>query len=92
MRGVACDHHLPYDKRVGGAHLDKDLVREYRERWRAVEAVDLAEQRLAPVSWRWQQLEAIFRLAAGLGLTEKESSEEELESYERWSRVKRRMG
>jgi hypothetical protein len=76
---------------VGGAQLDKHLVREYRERWRAVEAVDLAEQRRSPVSWRLQQLDAIYRLAVGLHLRERHSSEEEPAGYERWSVVKRHM-
>jgi hypothetical protein len=82
---------LPYDKHVGGAHLDKHLVREYRERWRAVEAVDSAEQRCSSVGWRLQQMDAIYKLAAGLQLAEKDWSEEEAAGYERWALVKRRM-
>jgi len=89
--GVAGDLHLPYDKRIGGAQLDKHLVREYRERWRAVEAVDLAEQRRSPVSWRLLQMDAIYRLAVDLQLAETDSSEEKAAGYERWALVQRRM-
>jgi hypothetical protein len=89
--GVATDLQLPYDKHMGGAHLDKQLVREYRERWRAVEAVDLAEQRRSSVGSRLLQMDAIYKLAAGLQLTDKASSEEEAAVYERWALLKRRM-
>lgn len=89
---VAGGFHLPYDNGQGGAYLDKHLVREYRERWRAVEAVDSAEQQLSSVAWRWQQLDAIYKLAAGLHLTEKDSREDEAAGYEHWSLLKRRMG
>ena len=66
-------------------------MREYRERWRAVEAVDSAEQRCSSVGWRLQQMDAIYKLAAGLQLAEKDLSEEEAAGYERWALVKRRM-
>ena len=66
-------------------------MREYRERWRAVEAVDLAEQRRSSVSRRLQQMDAIYRLAMGLRLRERDSSDEESAGYKRWSLLKRRM-
>jgi hypothetical protein len=90
--GVDGNHDLLYDTRMVDADLDKHLVREYRERWQAVEAVDAAERQLSPVAWRWQQLNAIYRLAKGLQLTEVNWSEQEMAGYERWSLLKRRMG
>ena len=80
-----------YDMDMVEAGLDKRLVREYRERWRAVEAVDLAEQRRSPVSWRLLQMDAIYRLAVDLQLAETDSCEEEAPGYERWALLKRRM-
>ena len=71
--------------------MDKRLVREYRERWRAVEAVERAEQRRSSVAWRLQQLDAIYRLAVGLQLHARDSSEEEGSVYERWAGLKRRL-
>jgi hypothetical protein len=89
--GVDDDLDLPYDKWVGGAQLDKRLVREYRDRWRAVTAINLAEQQCSPVSRRLQQMDAIYRLAVGLHLRERGLSEEESAGYERWAQVKRRV-
>jgi hypothetical protein len=71
--------------------MDKHLVREYRERWRAVEAVDLAERRRSLVGWRLQQMDAIYRLAAGLQLAGKDSTGDEMAVYERWACLKRRL-
>jgi hypothetical protein len=92
LEGVAGQLYLQYDHRPGGAHLDKHLVRQYRERWRAVEAADLAELRRSSVAWRFSQMEAIYRLAAGLHLTDQDSSEEDAAVYERWAHLKRRLG
>jgi hypothetical protein len=71
--------------------MDKKLARAYRERWRAVEAVDSRELRRSPVGWRLQQMDAIYRLAVGLRLLGKDPSEEKAAVYERWARLKRRM-
>jgi hypothetical protein len=71
--------------------VDKQLVREFRERWRAVEAVDLAEQQRSPVAWRLLQMDAIYEFAAGLQLTRTDSSEDKAAVYERWAKLRRRM-
>ncbi|MDI7277931.1 MAG: hypothetical protein QME94_18275 [Anaerolineae bacterium] len=71
--------------------MDKHLARAYRERWRAVEAVDSRELRRSTVGWRLQQMDAIYRLAVGLGLSAKASSGEKAAVYERWARLKRHM-
>lgn len=76
---------------VGGVRMDKRLVRAYRERWRAVEAVDSAEQRRSPVGWRLQQMDAIYRLAVGLRLPGNVSSDGKAAVYERWAWLKRHM-
>ncbi len=71
--------------------MDKHLARAYRERWRAVEAIDSRELRRSPVGWRLQQMDAIYRLAVGLRLPGKASSDGKAAVYERWARLKRRM-
>ena len=68
--------------------MDKHLAREYRERWRAVEAVDSIEQRRSPIGWRLQQMDALYRLAVGLQLPGKDSSAEKAAVYERWASLK----
>jgi len=67
--------------------MDKRLVREFRERYEAVAAIEAEEQRTASVEVRWQQLNSILRLAIGLGLTHTGSADEDI-VYQRWARLK----
>lgn len=67
--------------------MDAQLVREYRERWDAVAAVEAEEQRMASMTLRWQQLNSILRLAAGLGLPLTETDDDEV-VYHRWSELR----
>jgi len=64
------------------------LVRQFRERWQAVAAVELEELRSASLSWRWQQMNAILRLAIGLGLPLEKPEGQEEEVRQRWVRLK----
>ncbi len=48
--------------------MDKKLLREYRERYRIVAEVELQEQQAATIAERWQQLNALWNLASGLGI------------------------
>ena len=70
--------------------MDKQLVREFRERWQAVAAVEIEEQRTASIELRWQQLNAILRLAVGLGvpLVKPGEDEEENAVRRRWAKLK----
>ena len=67
--------------------MSEQSLRRYRERWQAVNAVEVAERRAAPMSLRWQQLNAIVRLAQGLGLPLK-PDEEEAVVWQRWAQIK----
>jgi hypothetical protein len=62
-------------------------AKEYQNRWRAVAAVELEEQRSASVALRWQQLNSILCLAKGLGLS-LESDDSERLVWERWAKLK----
>lgn len=66
--------------------MDKQLVKEYRDRWEAVAAIELEEQRSASVDQRWRQLNAILQLARGLGLSPAKPDDETV--YRRWARLK----
>ena len=68
--------------------LDRQLAKQFRDRWQAVAAIEDQEQRAASVSLRWKQLNAIWRLAHGLGI---QSEPDEMESLvrERWAWLKR---
>ncbi|MBI5956057.1 MAG: hypothetical protein HY871_03555 [Chloroflexi bacterium] len=68
--------------------MNDQLVREFRERWQAVAAVEAEEQRAASVALHWQQLNAILRLAIGLGLPRMESDGGEEIVRQRWAKLK----
>jgi hypothetical protein len=66
--------------------MQSEDLRAYRDRWQAVEAVEREEQRTASLELRWQQLNAILRMAAGLGLVPPDDDEAGV--YARWARLK----
>ena len=68
--------------------MDSHLIREYRERYQAVANVELAEQRAASVSSRWQQLNSLLEIALALGLRVNEADKEEMDVWIRWARLK----
>ena len=67
--------------------MDRKLVKEFRERWQAVAAVENEEQEAASVGLRWQQLNAIVQLALELGIFPVERAEEAA-VRERWMKLK----
>mgnify|MGYP001027395493 CR=1 FL=1 len=68
--------------------MNAQQAREFRERWQAVAAVEAEEQRAAPIALRWQQLNALFRLASGLGLSLSEDDVEIEAVRRRWVALK----
>ena len=69
--------------------MDQQSVKEFRERWQAVAAVEAEEQRAASIALRWQQTNAIFRLAMGLGLPLAEEDSAEIKAVRRrWALLK----
>jgi hypothetical protein len=67
--------------------MSEYLMKQFRKRWQAVAALEREEQRDASVALRWQQLNAILRLAIGLGLPLREQFEEEI-VRQRWAKLK----
>jgi len=67
--------------------MSEYLMKQFRKRWQAVAALEREEQREASVALRWQQLNAILRLAIGLELPLREQFEEEL-VRQRWAKLK----
>lgn len=70
--------------------MNKEQLLQYRQRWAAVEAIELEEQRTTSIALRWQQLNSIMRLAKGLKLplTSKEREKEVEEVRRRWMKLK----
>jgi hypothetical protein len=66
--------------------MTKEQAQEYRARWEAVQAIEIAEQRAATVQERWRQLNAVWRLAQGLRLPPPERDEEVVRA--RWAKLK----
>jgi hypothetical protein len=67
----------------------KELMQAYQARWKAVEKVQLEEHRSASPELRWQQLNAAYGLAKGLGLLKPDPSEKEV--HQRWARLKTKV-
>jgi len=67
--------------------MDQRVVREFRERYDALAAIEAEEQCTASVEMRWQQLNSILRIAMDLGLTNQGVADEGM-VYERWARLK----
>jgi hypothetical protein len=64
----------------------KDDLRAYKTRWVDVEAVVADERRTASLELRWQQLNAAYAMALGLGLLKEDPSEAGV--FERWAKLK----
>ena len=61
----------------------------YRKRWEAVKQIEIQEQQAASIEQRWQQLNALMRLANGLSLHPDQNDEMDLQVYNRWAKLKR---
>jgi uncharacterized metal-binding protein len=68
--------------------MNRQQAMAYRNRWRAVEAVEREERRATDVAQRWQQINAIFALAMSLGLLPNSPDDQEQEVYRRWAVLK----
>lgn len=61
-------------------------LKTYLARWQAVEEIERQELQSATMELRWQQLNAVIRMAIGLGIYE--SNEDEIEVFQRWAKLK----
>ena len=68
--------------------MDAQAAKDFRERWQAVAAVESEEQRNASVALRWQQTNAILRLAMDLKMPVGTPDELEAVVRRRWARLK----
>jgi hypothetical protein len=68
--------------------MSDQMMKNFRERWQAVAAIEAEEQRSASIALRWQQTNAILRMAIGLGLPLEEADESERLVHYRWAQLK----
>jgi hypothetical protein len=68
--------------------MDARLLKEYRDRWRAVKEVEIEGQRRASITVRWQQLHALIALARGPGLSYQSRADEIETVRQHWVRLK----
>ncbi len=68
--------------------MDRSMLQEYRSRWQAVAAVEKKEQQSASLAQRWQQLNAILRLATRLELQSLADDHQVNLVRQRWLRLK----
>jgi len=68
--------------------VSDDLIREFYQRWHVVAEIEAEEQKEASISLRWQQTNAILRLALGLGLPLNRSTQDEAVVRCRWAKLK----
>jgi len=64
----------------------KSDLEAYQKRWAAVEAFQREERRMASIALRWQQLNAAYGMAKGLGLLRPDPSE--MRVFQRWAKLK----
>ncbi len=71
-------------------HMNKSMLTAYQNRWEAVAEIEAAELRQTSMAQRWQQLNALVRMAAGLGILRKADDEQTFEIHQRWNFLKDR--
>ena len=68
--------------------MSDELIRQFQNRWQAVAAVEVSEQRAASIALRWQQMNSILQLAWGLQIPTVESNQKEEIVWRRWAKLK----
>ena len=71
--------------------VDKRLAQQFRERWQVVNAIEAQEQEMVSIALRWKQLNAIWRLAIGLRLPQKELDDQAETVRQRWAKLRERL-
>jgi hypothetical protein len=71
--------------------VNSQQAREFRARWQAVKAVEIAERRAASVALRFRQMNATFEMGMGLGLLRTEDDAEIEAVRRRWVKLKEKV-
>lgn len=62
-------------------------IRLYKERWKAVEEIELQELRAMSLEDHWRKLNAIVRFAIESGI-KRDDDDGEMEVFQRWAKIK----
>ena len=68
--------------------LDQETLAAYRRRWQAVAEFEAAERRAASPAERWQQMNALLRMALALELPLADDDQEADEVRRRWNKLR----
>ena len=63
-------------------------LKEYRDRWKAVEVIEKEEQRQVGLDLRWRQLNSLLSIAIALGLEFNANLDEVVIVRRRWNLLK----
>jgi hypothetical protein len=64
--------------------LDRASLTAYRQRWQTVNAIETAERQSTSITERWQQMNALLRLAMALNILPPGDDVAVNEGRERW--------
>ena len=78
---------ITWGERMKGL-ITKAEARSFKKRWRAVNAAEREELRIAPVAHKLRQLDALMASVEGLGWTGALTAEES-EVRDRWNRLRK---
>jgi hypothetical protein len=67
--------------------MDKEQVRLFQDRWRAVEEIEAQERMAETIESKWRKLNALYLLGKQLGLLRSEIDEQEIAVYLRWAKL-----
>lgn len=68
--------------------LNQEMLKAYQKRWQAVAEVKNTELQRTTICQRWQQMNALLRMAAALGIQPEKDFEEDDIVYQRWNRLR----
>ena len=65
--------------------LNSSMVKAYQSRWQSVGEIEAEEQKKTSFTLRWQKLNALLRMAAGLGVLQADGDTQVEIVRQRWN-------
>ena len=67
--------------------IDLEMLKAYRHRWEAVAEIEAIERQQISLLERWRKMNALLRMAAGLGLRLYSDDSQDDTVRQRWNRL-----